>query len=351
MKKILLISVIPGNMESIYEKIYTNKNYDVEIFKSYKYINKRLLGKLHKLKFMFKKYDLVISDYPTRLLKIGKKSIYMDHGSGLKLMPGKYEINDKDIVATSKLISKSTYFVIQAEREKNILYTWLPYLKTKNFNFIELGQPRNDRLFDKEFINKAKEYVKKKYNIDEEKEVLLLAPTWRGYECDFNGIFNEKNLKYFDDVLEENNICMIYRPHYLERGIELELIENMKSAVIIDNSMEKDAQIVLAASDYLISDYSGIIVEFLALNKPIMFLDIDYNEYDNYRGVGIDYYNNIHTPGEKIRDINDIVKYIKNIKNKNDYYDEYRRKAIEYYYKFYDGNSTQRICELIDKIL
>lgn len=351
MKKILLISIIPGNMEAIYENLIIENKHKVEIFKGYKYINNRFLGRIKKLKFIFTKYDLVIADYPTNLLSRGKKSIYMDHGSGLKIMPGKYEINDSHIMKTSKSIEKATYFITQSERERDILYSWLPYLKKENFNFLELGQPRNDRLFDENFIIKSKEYIKSKYNIPQDNEILLLAPTWRGYKCTFNNIFDFNNLNYLDEFLINNKITMIYRPHYLEEGIDSNLIKNMKSTIIIDNSMEKDAQIVLGASDYLISDYSGIIVEFLALNKPIMFLDVDYEKYKNYRGLGIDYYNSEHTPGKKIKYVKDIVNYIKDIKCKDDYFDKYRRKAIEYYYEIYDGKSTQRVCNLINKIL
>lgn len=349
MKKILLISVMPGNMEFIYKN--KSSNYNVELFKAYNYINKRLMGRFIKLKFLFKKYDLVIADYPTLLLKRGRKSIYMDHGSGLKLMPGLYEVNDKNIIKTSKAIEQATYFITQSKRERDILYTWLPYVKKENFDFRELGQPRNDKLFNKKFISDSNLYIRKKYGIPKKNKVVILAPTWRGYKCNFNNIFCEENIKILDEYFLKNNITLIYRPHYLENGIDIDLIQNMSSSKVISSLEEQDTQIVLTAADILISDYSGIIIEFLALNKPIIFLDVDSKEYDDYRGLAINYYNNLHTPGPKVKNIYEIIEYINSILKGIDIYKLIRNESIQYYYQNYDGNSVDRIWRFINEIL
>lgn len=355
MKKILLISVIPGNMESIieyYNKNFKNDNlYNVELIELYRFYNKKILGRLYKLKLLIKKYDLVITDYPTTLLKLGKKSIYMDHGSGLKVMPGKNEALDNKVKKVVKSIEKADYFIIQSDREKEILYSWVEYVDKNNFNFISLGQPRNDKLFFEDYKTKARKEIFDRFNIPKKNKTILLAPTWRGYKVDFKEFINTENIKRFNEFLVENNMTLIYRPHYLESIIKKEILDKIENMIVIDSNSEKDAQKILTATDYLITDYSGILSEFLSLNKPVMFLDIDTEKYEKFRGIAIDYYNDIHTPGPKIKNVDEVIKYLENIKKGKDIYKEYREKSIKYYYKHYDGESCRRIWNLINNIM
>ena len=137
----------------------------------------------------------------------------------------------------------------------------------------------------------------------------------------------------------------------MESIIKKDILEKINNLLIIDNNIEKDTQKILAATDYLITDYSGILTEFLALNRPIMFLDIDTKKYEEFRGIAIEYYNDIHTPGPKIKDLKEVINYIENIIKGRDVYKEYRLKSIGYYYKYYDGNSCSRVWDLINDIL
>lgn len=353
MKRILFISTIPGNMEALID--YYNKNLNeefiIEQMNCYKFYKNKFLGKIYKLKYLFKKYDLIIADYPTEFLKKSKFSIYMDHGSGLKMMPGKDEVNNRKVKKLVKSIESCSMFIILSEREENILYSWVPYVNKENFNFKCLGQPRNDKMFDKNFKINSKNEIYKKFNIGIEEKLLLLAPTWRGYEIK-NEFLNKENIKKLNDFLKEKNMTLMYRPHYIEKIFDEKIFDKMDKMVIVDNNMESDAQKVLAATDILITDFSGILTEFLIMNKPIAFLDIDVKQYEEYRGLAIDYYNNIHTPGPKVKNLDDLIIYLKQVDEENDSYKLFREEAIKYYYKSFDGNSSKRIWKVInDRLL
>ncbi|MCV5736478.1 CDP-glycerol glycerophosphotransferase family protein, partial [Escherichia coli] len=47
----------------------------------------------------------------------------------------------------------------------------------------------------------------------------------------------------------------------------------------------QDAQDLMVYSDILISDYSGMIPDYLLLDKPIIRFIFDEQQYDNERGV------------------------------------------------------------------
>lgn len=326
-----------------YKIIYMDcfKLYNINKYKSY----------LKKLKYYIGNYDLVIADYPTRFLNRGKKSVFMDHGSGLKVMPGKDEMNDKKVLKMASYIRQSDYFIMQGDREIDILYR-SPILDKKynTDNYISLGQPRNDKLFNNKYIKESKEEIYKKYKLSN-KKLILLAPTWRGYKFDDKGMFEISELEKLNEFLKNNNYKLMYRPHYIEDIIGKTKIENMENIICADVRAEPDAQKILASAEMLITDYSGIMTEFLALNKPIVFLNLDVEKYSSFRGLAIDYYNDIHTPGIKVSNMDQLINYIEDYEKCKDYYEDYRKKAQKYYYKYFDGNSCKRIWDLINSML
>ena len=94
-------------------------------------------------------------------------------------------------------------------------------------------------------------------------------------------------------------------------------------------------------SDILITDYSSIFIDYLLLEKPIIFYTFDLREYEKLRGLVIDYDNDIHTPGPKINSLSEIFS----IDNNFIKYD--LSKSKHFFHKYVDGNSCERIYEFL----
>ena len=98
---------------------------------------------------------------------------------------------------------------------------------------------------------------------------------------------------------------------------------------------------VLAACDYLITDYSAIAIEGAVLSKPTYYFVYDYEEYRRKNGMNIDLFETM--PGCVFRDADELIK---NLREGN-----YNREALENYRKHYlpenPGTSTKQICSLI----
>jgi CDP-glycerol glycerophosphotransferase (TagB/SpsB family) len=352
-KKILLSSYMYGNMEALIE--YFNEHLskmlgdkiELEFIDMYKIDKmKKMRRYFHKFVQRLKTYDMVISDYASPILKTGKQVIFMDHGYGLKCMPGLDEIKDSETLELGRLVRESDYIVTLSKRDEEYFYNLPELKKFKKPNYISLGQPRNDILFDEKFISNAKSDIKEKLNLNDEK-IMLYAPTWRGYDVTKEFPFTRNDFENLNSELQKLNWKFLYRPHYIENIIPDEFIEGLSNIKKIGVDIEPFTQKVLAAVDMVITDYSSIIVDYLIMQKPIAFIPFDEKRYDDYRGLVVDFENDIETPGPKINTMEEFISYIKDIESGKDDFKVWRTKAQEYYYAYFDNKSTERIWELI----
>lgn len=294
-----------------------------------------------------KKYDMVVSDYASPILKTGRETIFMDHGYGLKMMPGLDEVGDVGIQRLGKLVrEKVKYIITLSERDKGYFYRPKEFEKYKLPEYLPLGQPRNDVLFSDDFISASRKDICNKFNIND-KKIILYAPTWRGYDVTDSFPFKRKDFEKLNDYLASHDYVFLYRPHYIENFIQDDLIEGLNSIVVADVNKEPYTQKILAAADMVITDYSSIIVDFLIMNKPVAFIPFDLEKYDSFRGIVIDFYDNVHTPGPKVQNMDNLIEYLKEIDAKSDKYTTFREKAIKYYYSYFDDESCKRIWQLI----
>lgn len=74
----------------------------------------------------------------------------MDHGYGLKMMPGLDEVNSESIYNLGRIVrEKVEYIVTLSERDEEYFYKPKEFENFSMPKYIPLGQPRNDVLFDK----------------------------------------------------------------------------------------------------------------------------------------------------------------------------------------------------------
>jgi hypothetical protein len=187
---------------------------------------------------------------------------------------------------------KSKYIYIQHSPvsltmayDKNAFTEFNAVQTINKFQYSEINRINND--FSKRirpFRSKYKFIDNKNYK---KKKQLLIAPTWKTnfYSSGFYLVlFNE---------LTKKKIDFIFRPHYMslkEREIDLNDLNFIK------NKLDLQPDIKISEYENLVSDWSGIFLEFIIMNKkrPYLFnstkkvLNINYNE--RYSGTTIEEY-------------------------------------------------------------
>ena len=132
-----------------------------------------------------------------------------------------------------------------------------------------LGLPRIDYLVTKEKILKKQIY--NKYPEFKRKKVILYAPTFRDN--------NNYRINDFIKEIDFNKYILILKLH-----------PNTKIAIDNNNIYTCKgftALSLITVSDYIITDYSGISIEALALNKPVYLYVYDIEEYSKYPGLNL----------------------------------------------------------------
>lgn len=217
---------------------------------------------------------------------------------------------------------------------------------------IVTGYPRNDHLFNVPIYDKETwdeflgSYIPKK--------VVLYGPSWRHGRTPTKFFpFSDFEKSQLYDFLESHQILLLLRPHVGElsnptvRNFLIELAENCKFIRFASHEVFPDINTILPFMDALISDYSALYHDFLLLNRPLMFVPYDYDDFNKQNGFLYDYFENL--PGPAIDSFADFLSNLESIHQGLDPYKDRRNALTELVHTNNDGKSSERVAALIDK--
>lgn len=253
-------------------------------------------------------------------------------------------------------IGENAYFFVTSD----VFMLSVSHCFHANFNHIYItGQSRTDSIFYP--TENAKQYVKEKFNGF--KKICLYCPTYRekkiGTKREIQKSFN--NIFYMDDFdsndfysfLTENEILVLMKPHpqdeffYRDWISKNKLPSNLK--LIFDSDLKKfDFYFyeLFSFCDFMLSDYSSIAVDFLITQKPCIYLTTTVDEYIESRGMVLnDNYQKLMI-GDKVHNYEDLKKCILKILTLKDAAKNEREK-LSLLHKYFDGNSSERIYQII----
>ena len=176
-------------------------------------------------------------------------------------------MRDKRAALTDYVVSSNKKFtdIFSSEKEFNVARE----------KFLPIGLPRNDIFFLPDSQHRYKEKICNYYGIDQNRLLILYAPTFRGNRRNINKLDTHINvLEVCHAVTErfENEAIMLFR-HHSSDSAQLE--------GILDVSNYQDGQELLAAVDILISDYSSLIWDFSFTYRPGFLYTPDLEEYES----------------------------------------------------------------------
>jgi len=272
--------------------------------------------------------------------------IQLWHGTPLKKLA-----MDLDILNTSEKMELSEYkrlFKKNTETWDYLIsqsdYTTEKFRSCFDFQneILATGFPRNDVLFKKNDENSINS-IKDTYNLPRDKKIILYAPTWRDDEFYENGIYKFSSQIDFDLLKKElaDTHILLVKFHYLVK--DSVNWSNYEGFIYKCNQLHNIQELYLI-SDYLVTDYSSVMFDYVLLKRPMISYAYDYKKYrDNLRGF---YFNMFEEfPGPIVENTSDLIESIKNYDYKN--YEEGYREFLGKFASFDDGNASSRIVDLI----
>ena len=202
-----------------------------------------------------------------------------------------------------------------------------------------LGVPRTDVFFDKEFVSSGRQRLVEAIPEIGNKKIILYAPTFRG-----NNPSDARN----DDVIDfgkfrkaiGDEYVLVLKYHPFTKGEDTFTAEKKElyGDAIFLCPKEIGIDTAMCAADILISDYSSLVFEYSLLDRPMIFLAYDLEEYDSTRSYYYDYRSFV--PGPIARNDDQVIDFILNGTDMSKVKD-FREKFMS----ACDGNSTKRIAE------
>jgi CDP-glycerol glycerophosphotransferase len=144
---------------------------------------------------------------------------------------------------------------------------------------LEAGYPRNDCLYDPQFVDSTNAEVRRSYGIPPDARVILYAPTFREYEDEFTSHVNWSNVL---NSLPEDTYVMV-RSHHSYGSVRDEA-----HARLVNVSRHRLVEELYATADILVTDYSSVMFDYANLGRPIVIVADDIEKYEKYRGFYFD---------------------------------------------------------------
>ena len=235
-------------------------------------------------------------------LKFRRNVFHLGHGTPLKCI-GLMEKDGKLIKKLYYLLSRTniSYSLASAPFLVDVIKNCIGVPKSK---ILVTGQPRTEVLFTQ------------KNSLAETQDGfthVLYAPTWRQHAKVRLFPFNDFSLEKLQSFLTENKIKIHIRFHpAYEEDIPKNLLA-LDNVVLFSAKSYPEVMDYLNLFDVLITDYSSIYFDYMLLERPIIFLPYDLEEYEKSVGFTIDYER--YTPGDKPSNFYEFTECLLKAKN------------------------------------
>lgn len=270
-------------------------------------------------------------------------AVHVDLWHGIPLKKIMYDNGFVKIDTLKQKVSKKLsyppfrkdYVISTSETITNI---YLSAFRKKIEYVIQLGQPRNDYFYS-EHINPFKE----RFN---GKKIILYMPTHRNAgktPIDVDSLFD---LNKINEMCIKNNCVFLIKKHFYHASDtpmkgKYEAIMDITSEVV-------ESQVLLDSADILVTDYSSCYIDYLLLDRPILFYNYDMEDYlKNDRDLYFDY--DEVTPGEICGTKDEFEIVLDKLLSGNDTYKAKRQEICDLFYS--KDNQRPVSAKIIDYFL
>ena len=205
----------------------------------------------------------------------------------------------------------------------------------ENIDFVITGNPRNDVLY---------QYSKRK---KEEGRTILYTPTYRerrGGDGGYSQVLLHPDIveDKLHEFLEKNDANLIIRPHWITDGYE----GSSDRIRCVNHLIEPDLFQLFNNSDVLITDYSSAFVDWLILDRPVIFAPYDLDEYGENTGFIGKYVDLVINPICKSPD--KIFEGLSRALNNPDLYSIEREEKRRFYLGELGGGACARVTSMLE---
>ena len=210
---------------------------------------------------------------------------------------------------------------------------------------IETGYPRMDKILSPkdELLNifpQTKDW--KQFS-----KIILYAPTHRREGRGGTSLFDSMDYLKFNEILSNENAAIFIKMHYYHELNNNYLFDkSFSNIILLEEGDVPDINTILPFVDVLISDYSGVVLDYLILDRPIIPTSFDLEEYiTKDRELYEDYAKTVM--GINCNNWEQVQNKLQEIFAGNDLSSPCRKEMLRRYFKYSDTNNCKRIIDTV----
>ena len=279
--------------------------------------------------------------------------LYMDHGLPFKLAGRLVKTFDKTF--PKDRIMPVNYF-LSSSKAFDSMYCKAYNLKQNQL--LRCGRPRTDAFYKKEcHLNKIG-IEKENYN-----KIIMWMTTYRitnnGRTCDTKDkkwsatnlpiLVHMQKIQEINQYLKEQGYLLVIKIHASSIFDKNSIQELSNIRLLLDRDIvSKGIQIydILKDFDALVTDYSSVFLDFLIVDKPMVFITDDYKDFDRLHGFFFKKPLAI-MPGPKVNTYKELIEELSMLDRNKEIYEKKRQRLRDICHTYQDGRDAQRVLELL----
>ena len=279
--------------------------------------------------------------------------LYMDHGLPFKLAGRMVRTFDRTY--PKDLIMPVNYF-LSSSKAFDAMYCKAYCLDQKQL--LRCGRPRTDAFYKKGIYLNTVGIEKEKY-----KKIIMWMTTYRitnnGRACDTTDrrwsvtnlpiLVDMKKIQAINEYLREKDYLLVIKIHASSIFDEKSIQELSNIRLLLDRDIvSKGVQVydILKDFDALVTDYSSVFLDFLLVDKPMVFITDDFKDFDRLHGF---FFKNplAIMPGPKVNTYQELIEELSMLDQNERNYKSKRQKLRDICHTYQDGEDSQRVLDLL----
>ena len=150
-----------------------------------------------------------------------------------------------------------------------------------------------------------------------------------------------------DNYLKKNDAFLLLKMHPAQDISKIKQLNTKNIKFITDDDLFKNDIILSELLFYtkaLITDYSGVLYDAIAMDKSIIYTTDDFEDYKKTRGFMDDNPFN-YMVGYKVNNLKEMIKAMDDVINNNDKYNTKRCEKMHTFFDYQDDLSSKRIVD------
>jgi CDP-glycerol glycerophosphotransferase (TagB/SpsB family) len=260
-------------------------------------------------------------------------------GHGIPIMESTYEDDWWTHFKQKWTIKNFSKFVVTSEDYPKQAYERTNYYALDQTKLLVTNYPRTDLFFEENHVPDVDGSIDvSALNSLPSRSFVTYLPTRRKYETENPLLDNKEALERMDKFMTSLDAHLIVKLHPSDRRDATFAATCNRISVV---SKDVDIYPLLRDTDVLITDFSSVYLDYLLLDRPIVFFPYDFDRFSDSRRM-IFKYDEV-TPGPKAGDIEELQEALRQSLSDPDLYATERETIRSAFYQDESWNAAERI--------